>query len=259
MNQSQTVSAFSLSRVRHLSNRFFLLNQKNWLVGLLGIAGILFTLWLVPVIITSGDTVPAFSALLQGPAIFAYTLGGLAITSRIFHEVHSPNTCYQFLTLPATNFEKFFSAWVVTTVAYTIFAMLSIVLLSFSVETLSALITGNWGGFALFNPISGDVIETIMSYFVYQSIFMFGAIYFRKNNFLKTVLAYIVIVIGLLITFATIMLILGLSYEGEVNFSMHFDGISGLISETLQFIYSVLFTLVMLLLTYLQLKRKQVA
>ncbi len=259
MQSSKTVSSFSLNRVKLLAMRFFLLNQKTWLVGLLGIAALLFTMWLIPVIITSGDSVPSFSMLLQGPAMLAYVVGGLAITSRIFHEVHSPTTCYQFLTLPATTFEKFGAAWFVTTIGYTLSAMLAIVLLSFSVEVLSALIKGSWAQFSLFNPLQADVLKSISSYLMYQSIFMLGAIYFVKNNFLKTVLAYILIVIGVLITVGLVLLIFGLSYQGDVSFNVQLEGISWLVPESLQFVAWFIFSIILLLLTYLQLKRTQVA
>ncbi len=259
MQSSESISAFSINRIKLLSSRFYLLNQKNWLVGLLGIAALLFTMWLIPVVITAGDSIPSFSALLQGPAMFAYIIGGLAITSRIFHEVHSPTTCYQFLTLPATTFEKFGAAWLVTTIGYTVAAMLAIVLLSFSVETLSALIKGSWSQFALFNPFKTEIFGLISRYLFYQSIFMLGAIYFVKNNFLKTVLAYILIVISLLISIGLIVMIFGLTYQGEVSINMQIEGISWLIPESLQAFARIVFSLFLLLLTYLQLRRTQVA
>lgn len=258
MSTSANNGSFSMNRVRLLSNRYFLLNQKNWLIGLLSAAGILFTIWLIPVIITSGDTVPSFGSALSNIAIIAYMFGGLVIASSIFNELHSTNTCYQFLTLPATTTEKFLSAWLVTSVLYTIAVMLAIFLLSFSVESLGAIIRGSWAQFKLFNPFSADVADTVSSYFLYHSIFFLGAIYFRKNNFLKTVLAYITIVIGLLIFFSFVMLIFGLSYQGDVHINMQFNSISELVPAFLHSTFQILFTLLMLFLAFIQLKRRQI-
>lgn len=248
-----------MNRVRLLSNRYFLLNQKNWLTGLLSAAGIILIIWLIPVLITSGDTVPSFNSALLNIAILAYTFGGLVIASTIFNELHSTNTSYQFLTLPATATEKFISAWLVTSVFYTIAIMLAIFLLSFSVESLGAIIRGSWARFELFNPFTADVANTVSSYFLYHSVFFLGAIYFRKNNFLKTVLAYITVVIAILIVFSLLMLIIGFSYQGELNVTMQAESISQLFPEHLHSALRILFTLLMLFLAYVQLKRRQIA
>ncbi len=241
-----------------ISKRYFFLNQKNWLIGLLSAAGILFTIWLIPVIITSGDIVPSFGSALSNITAAAYVFGGLVIASSIFNELHSTNTCYRFLTLPATTAEKFLSAWLVTSVFYTVAVMLAIFLLSFSVESLGAIIRGSWARFELFNPFTDDVADTVSSYFFYHSIFFLGAIYFRKNNFLKTVLAYITIVIGLLIFFSFVMLIFGLSIQGELQVSMQLNSISELVPAFLHSTFRILFTLLMLFLAYVQLKRRQI-
>lgn len=260
MDTNVKSSSFSYERVLLVSKRFFILNQKNWLIGITGIAGLLFSFWLLPVILASGNsTQSGFGSSLERIAMFLYFAGGLALTSHIFHEVHSPNTSYQFLTLPATNFEKFSAAWFVSAIGYTIAAMTAIVLLSFSVEIVASINTGNWSQFSLFNPFRADILESVSNYIMFQSIFLLGAIYFRKNNFLKTLLVYIILVFGLLLLAGIIFLITGITMQENLSVHMHFEGFTGFFSVLWQFIIGILFTLFILFLAYLQLKNKQVA
>src|SRR5690554_4197232 len=110
-------SMFSFDRFLLVSKRFFFLNQKNWLVGLLAGAGLIFSFWLIPVLFVFSDAVQIHFGIIEGTAMLFYLFGGLAITSYLFQEVHSPSQGFQFLTLPASTFEKLTAAWFVSSIA----------------------------------------------------------------------------------------------------------------------------------------------
>lgn len=154
-------------------------------------AGVVF-LGLLTATVIRAFTEPAELHRFQNLYLVTFFFGGLLFTSQIFKELHSPHQSYFFHTLPASTLEKLAGAWLLTSPIY----ILTFTLLSFAVFLLSFLIVGE--PFSLsyfFNDALGKII---ISYMVIQTIFLWGAVYFRKNNFLKTVLA--ILVAGILLS-----------------------------------------------------------
>lgn len=259
MNASNSSQNFAFERFILVVKRFYFLNQKNWLIGILGITGLLFLFWFLPVMAFNMNPDHFSFSRLEGAVTFFYVVGGFALTSRLFHEVHSPGSAFQLLTLPATNLEKFFAAWIISTVGYTIIAMLAIVFLSATIETISAFQLGTLSNFSLFNPFDPIILYTIEGYFYYQCIFFLGAIYFKKNNFLKTLLSAIIFVLSILFILGMVGLFYSLFYAEDFSFQIQLSDYLAYAPSYLSTIIGIIFMSFMLFLSYLQIKNKQVA
>lgn len=186
-------------------------------------------------------------------AVFFF--GGLILTSQIFSELHSSHQSYSLLTLPASTFEKLIGSWFITSPFYTIIFWI----ISFTTYCLSFLIAGE--SLPLSPFFSEELWNSIGSYLIFQTIFLWGACYFRKNNFLKTVLA----LIGLAIVLALFTVTLGyfvlnhhgltFTTEDHVELTMVTNSFFG---PTIEFLFKALLGPYMLLMSYFTLKERQV-
>lgn len=257
MSTNSMMNNFSVSRFQLVLKRYVALNQQTWLIGFLCVAGFLLAIAILP---TMSDMMnvqrPGFIAI-RGFTLSLYTLGGLILTSMIFNEVHSPTKAFQFLTLPSTTSEKLFAAWFTGTVIYTVVSMVAIFTLSILVEVIKGVNLGSWTPFNIFNPFTADVISTILGFFFYQSMFLLGAVYFKKNNFIKTLLVIIIFVLGSLFVLNIGLLIFGLSQNQEFFLNIQLDAQSWF--TLLKYILGIGLTIFFIWLSYLQLKNKQVA
>lgn len=186
--------------------------------------------------------------LIFGPVLFSttamiMTYGGYAFSSTMFNELNSAGSASQFLTLPASTLEKLTAAWLVSYVAYTAVGMAALYILSLIVGV-------NVSSMSTFTSLSGFYIYTIL-----QSVFLFGAIYFKANNFLSTLVAMLVFAIGLSLISITlnsfIPNIAPLLFSVSSYFSVE-TPIGGIVN-------TVIISLVFLGFAYLRLKNRQIA
>lgn len=119
---------------------------------------------------------------------FALTLfiGGFIITSRAFLELHTTNRSHDWLMLPASPIEKYFSRLVLTSAGVAVGMVVYFALFSLFGSALMLLLFHR--AYVLFNPLDGAVWLLVLNYVVLQSIFFAGAVYFKKLHFIKTVL-----------------------------------------------------------------------
>jgi len=123
-----------------------------------------------------------------------FYIGGFAVTSLAFRELHQGEKSYFYLNLPASMFEKFASKLLVTSLGFAASALAFYSVVALAGEGVNRLLFGY--GHGLFNPVSRDVLFGVAIYLVTQGIFLVGSAYFRKLAFLKTVVAWNVLVIG---------------------------------------------------------------
>lgn len=257
MSSINITNQFSVSRFQWVLKRYIALNQRTWLIGFLCVAGFLLAIAILPTISSMFNVDrPGFIAI-RGLTLSLYSLGGLILTSMIFNEIHSPTKAFQFLTLPSKTSEKLFAAWFTGSVVYTLVSMAAIVVLSLLAEVIKGVNTGLWTPFNVFNPFTADVLSTILGFFFYQSIFLLGAVYFKKNNFIKTLLVVIVFVLGTLFVLNIGLLIFGLSQNQEIFFNIQLDAQRWF--GVFKYVSGIGLTLFFIWLSYLQLKNKQVA
>ena len=202
---------FSLERLWLLIRRSVLLDLKLWVTGFSAVTGFYFLISLMGMYIQSqqtaelpGDFYHHSSAVNTG--LFLYALGGYLMASRIFQELHDPARGYVLLTLPASAKEKFLSAWLITAPFYTIAVMAVLFLMELVCSAIDVRLFG--AGFGWFNPLNSEVLMKIIAYFGMHSIFLLGGVFFRKNNFIKTILALVIAHIVLAMVFGLIMYLL---------------------------------------------------
>ncbi|MEP1304598.1 MAG: hypothetical protein ABJK11_12525 [Balneola sp.] len=179
MNSRQMNSSFSFERVILLCKRYLAIKQNMILIGVSAMMGLLVLTYVgmiyfdpVNLQLTGSINVMTFAFI-----IFKYSGYGLAST--MFYELNSKGSAPQFFTLPSNAFEKLVSAWLVSYVSYTIVGFCA--LYSFS------LIVGKDP--ALF--FSKQTLNELIIYSIGHSVYFFGAIYFKANNFLATLVSLI--------------------------------------------------------------------
>ena len=256
MNHLKPTNSFSFPRLVQVIKRTYTLNKRTWGTGVLVILGALLLFWFFPLILGRQPWHQFISGNLIQPALFFYTAGGLFLTSAVFYELHSPDTAFLTLTLPATSLEKMAGAWLITSVLYTVVSVVLYLVLVLILHGFSLLFIGSEVPFSLYQLSNSEVGQTLVSYFGYQSVFLLGAVVFRKNNFLKTLLGIIVFLAGLFMIGGLLFLIIGGStLEGSYSIQLS----SNDLFTTLYPIFNVLIVLVILTISYIRLKNKQVA
>lgn len=121
---------------------------------------------------------------------FGLFFGGMLFTSRSFNELGSKEKGVDFLMLPASQFEKFITLLLVSTIGYLLFYHLSCYLSFKIIESVQVAYTGQ--KIEINYQFLDDPKEKVYIYYGYlimQAIFLLGATYFHKYSFVKTLLA----------------------------------------------------------------------
>jgi hypothetical protein len=234
-------STFSLNRVSWLIRRQLAINVKNLIIALAACFGALLVISILIILGSHGvDYQPILS--LSATVIF---IGGYIFTSNAFNELHSPDKAYQYLTLPATTLEKLASVWIMSAVFYSIVSFLLTVAIVLLGNVFAIVIGVTPGSMSQFQSFPFGYLLWI--FVVGHSVFLLGSCYFRKNNFLKTLLA--VIVIGLILSiYAGIN---GFIFFGKANFQFNTSTGDNMSEQYMYFIQHVLPVISKILIGYL--------
>lgn len=142
-------------------------------------------------------------------------LGGLLFTSRSFNELANKEKGVDYLMIPASQFEKYFTLFLVSAIGYFLFFHLSCYLSFQIIENVQASLTGihiEKDYQFLSNPDEKKYIY--YGYFILQSVFLLGATCFHKYSFLKTLFCLFIFLFGLyVINCIIISLLFGLQGE----------------------------------------------
>jgi hypothetical protein len=123
--------------------------------------------------------------------VVVFFLGGFILTSNIFSELHTPQKSYFYLTLPVSTAEKLVGSWILTSPIYVI--VFSVV--AYLIYLIPTMMVGD--AYPVPSFFNEDFFRIIATYMVIQTIFFLGAAYFRKYNFLKTVLSVFLLQIAI--------------------------------------------------------------
>ncbi len=253
---------FSLSRFIQLIRRHYVLNYKGLLIGYGAFAVALAIIGALSSFARSEFNIQVFAVLFY---VFLF-VAGYILSSSVFSELHSPEKSIHFLTLPASDFEKWFSGWLNTSIIYLIFSLV-VFYVSYFLSALLALI---WFEvpFEGYNIFSGDFFQMSLLYLITQSVFFFGAVYFKRFNFLKTILALFVLLIiysvyqTLISAVAFREIFMILIHEGRVNDTVMVPGLEEYMENTVLPLIKGVFYFVIpvffLSLSYIRLKEREV-
>lgn len=183
---NQRTKVFSIERVRLLSERYLILNQRMIGRGLAVFLSVLLLAFSLMVFLAPNGYQLSQANLRIVFAIVQFV--GFAFTSTMFYELNKTETAPFYLTLPATTMEKLCSAWLISFVGYTAFGFVFLLIFSKVLGHDSA-----W--------LWDHSIDQFPYYVNVYSIFLFGSVFFRANNFLNTIVSLLLIGIALAISF----------------------------------------------------------
>jgi len=153
---------------------------------------------------------------------------GYIITAMAFLDMHSKNRAYEWFMIPASIPEKFIAQLIITSAGWSVLFLVNYTLSSLAGEGFNLLIFG-YRHAHLFNPFAVSTLTAVLHYLITQSVFLFGAAYFRKSHFVKTSLSIILFVIFIAVLSVFIGRIFFFQYYKEIikpgnnfNLSMYY-------------------------------------
>lgn len=182
---------FSFARFGHLLKREFSQNKRIILM----IAAVAFLL-------IGGNALGWAYNREHGFHEFAYPfyllVGGFILTSLSFTEMNPHDGRLFYLTLPASSLEKFVSRWLITGLGFATVYTIGYYLISSIANGLGqSIFDFNIGSFNFFTE---ENMLLFRLYLAIQTIFLLGAVYFRKYAIFKTVLSTVLFAICMAIT-----------------------------------------------------------
>ena len=124
----------------------------------------------------------------------ALVAGGLLFSSTLFAELADKPRAHAYLTLPISMLERWTVRLLLSTVGYVAVALTGYFLVTLLASGISQLIRGQ--SHPVFAP-SLDEWRIVLGYLVSSSLFLFGAVYFRRWNALKVVMSLAGLFLGL--------------------------------------------------------------
>ena len=209
---------FSPGRLLHLLKRDILSNINSTLIALGAVTAVIYFI----------SAISAYNNAPSGQLYFTLFTnflfaGGLIVTSMIFKEMHKKETAQNYLLLPASNFEKFFSRLLISTIGFALITLVGVTVISYLSEGVNLLIFKRHN--VIFNPFSKTVWMLMAHYMVAQSIFFLGSVFFRKYHFIKTI--NVIFLIQLSLSIITVLF-------ARIIFFDFFEGFFGLNETSFQ-------------------------
>ncbi|WP_319562010.1 hypothetical protein [Marispirochaeta sp.] len=149
-----------------------------------------------------------------------YLFAGSALTAAgTFRNMHSRDTCHDWLMLPASTEEKFFSRLLVSSAGWWVYINLVFFIGVLIGEILRFSVIGEFRTF--FNPFSPSLLRAVHHYIILQSLFFAGGAWFRRHQFLKSVLFLSLLGIGLgIFSIIVSRIIFGSYFDEAFSFDM---------------------------------------
>jgi hypothetical protein len=247
---------FNIERLRFLLLRQLRFNTQTLLVGFGAVVGLIVFILSMSLVFGS-DTLSSKGFFhLTMPFLF---IGGYIFTSTIFSELRTPDRSYLYLTLPASTFEKLIVSWFITSVLYIIVSLVVMYVINILLMIVAVAFTTKV--VPLFNLFETSSLRQYGIYIVTQSVFFLGAIYFRRTNFLKTLLSIFLLQVIILIYTSLVARMIVFHNLQSMNFGNLFIG-KDFTGETITLVAKILFWYCMtpffLLVSYFRLKERQV-
>lgn len=167
-------------RIIHFMQRDFFLNKSVVIISAITLAAVLFLFNLI-----SSSNIESVN---EFPSVYYLILyvGGLWLASLSFRDFHDRKQIYTLLTLPCSTLEKFFGRWFLTSFGFAIGLLAVYAVLYWCIAAFSAVIFRQ--PIILFNPLNPEIWKNILQFIILQSMFLLGAVYFKKHSLIKTIL-----------------------------------------------------------------------
>lgn len=183
------IEFFNLNRMQFLLKRQWALSAKSWRIAMIASVGINLAISML-ILFASSNPSTALQSL-KTSLFITFLIQGFVFTSSAFKELQEPSTSVSFLTLPASNFEKYLTGWIFT---FPLYFLVSYVLYQLSYLFISLLAFAAYGTSPSLVSIPWNEFGIIfMVLFIVHSMFFLGGAWFKKMAFFKTLLAMFVI------------------------------------------------------------------
>ncbi len=177
---------FNIKRFLQLVNNDIETHKKSLLIYF---AATLVICFIASIIIPTSNY--GYGPKIYFPHISVIVILMIVLVSFSFYELDYTDKGINYLTIPATLFEKYFCRWIMTIIGYLLAGCaiyIVYVLLLYVLNLPYSRVAHEKGMYDIINPVNMDFIKVIGYYLLLHSIFFFGAIYFKKNEFLKTLM-----------------------------------------------------------------------
>lgn len=257
MDQFFSFRRFSLLVLQHWAN-----NKKRYVLSVMAFLGLLI-IWYVFAIIIGDDKLLSieFQQITYFMSLF---VTGTFYASQYYRDLASRAKGSNFLLVPASAFEKFLCSLLYTLILFfavftATFYLVDIIMVNIanSVDAIKKyhgkIPIINVFDVTFFSFNNNATLNFLLFFFSVQSAFLLGSVYFRKYNFLKTIISGFVI-------WLILFLIVYFFYQ-ENSAEAYSDGNEGEMPNWIaQLIQGLAYVLAPLLwiVTYYRLKQKQV-
>jgi hypothetical protein len=244
---------FELSRFWLLLKMELSRSRKGVLMALVIIFGSLFILGLL-----LGPILDPGMVVFEHSPTYAFTLliGGFILSSMAYRDLSNSLRRHNYLTLPASTFEKFLSMWLLTSVGWILLYTVLYTIYTIFANALGPLLYDHLT-FVPFEPLGPSATKIMKFYFVLQGVFLAGAAHFKGYPFPKTLLTLVLLgtVCGVIMYFIM---------KGLFDFDMSsdpdiFNGMpSAHMWKVMQWLFWWILAPLCLVITYLGLKEQEV-
>lgn len=183
----------SIKRIAALSRLSAVFQMKNIVIAAAGTYG---TLTVITIVAALGGTGQDIHAPFFGLLLF---VGGYITTSLAFIELHVDRRSEWYILLPASAAEKVAERVLTTSVGYVLALVVTYSLFSIVSSGITTVLLGR--SFGVYLPVDRPALQMIRKYLLSHAVILFGAVYFRRKNLLKTAAA--ITAIGLALGFFT--------------------------------------------------------
>jgi hypothetical protein len=256
MNNIFNAKRFGMLFIKHTTEHYkaYLMSWAV-LVGVMALGGG-FLVYMIEAPIETGMQTAMFGSI--------FFLAGTMFTSTIFADYGDGKKAAALLTLPATTFEKFLVGWLFS---YLIFALVFTGTFYFILVILLSLERIPNFHHEVINVFDGQLITIFVLFSLLHSIAIFGSIFFKKLQFIKTAFCFFISIgVATVVNTAILEMLLGRRLRAAVPFAnVDFPGddrynrVTGTHTTYLLVICLLLvIALVFWVTTYYKLKEKQV-
>ena len=211
-NNTHANNTFSIARAWYALRADLVQQSRAILTG----AGAAAALILVINVITAREAHGGGMHVGLFPAVLG--IGGILFTSALFTDLHDKARAHAYLTLPVSTLERWTVRLLLSTIAVAAVAVAGYFLVTLLAAGISELIWGR--SHRIFVP-GADAWRSVLSYLVTSSLFLFGAVYFRRWHAFKVVLSVAAVWVAVMLLAAALgwllfpELVTGLAHDGN--------------------------------------------
>nr|WP_068890908.1 hypothetical protein [Pedobacter panaciterrae] len=213
---------------------------------------------------THGHMAPAIQGAMFVNFLF---FSGTIFTSLIFTDLGDRKKSISTLSLPASHFEKYLVSWLYSYIVFQLIFLGCFYLIDYLVITISN--ANSQDKMEVINVFSPDrkVWVSFLVFAILHSICFFGAVFFEKLHFIKTVFSFFVFITVLCLLNPVLLHTI---FQTEINDGIPFNMVGLIINK--EYIYieptqtsyiiattiAILISVILWISTYFRLKEKQV-